>query len=109
MSGGALFVVLEVVEVLLVVLVVLEFSLVLDVEELVVDLHPITHATNNAKTSAVLDRGKGFIIVSFISMPIQLRASAVYITSSELLVNDTVSVYSWLLLSEIPRIDITDS
>ena len=39
--------------VLLVVLVVLELSPVLDVEELV-DLHPITHATNNAKASAVL-------------------------------------------------------
>jgi len=65
MSGGALFVVLDVVEVLLVVLVVLEFSLVFDVEELVVDLHPITHATSNAKTSAVFCRGKNFIVVSF--------------------------------------------
>jgi hypothetical protein len=64
MSGGALFVVLEVVEVLLVVLVLLEVSVLLEVEELV-DLHPITHATNNAKTSAVLCRGKRFIVVSF--------------------------------------------
>ena len=64
MSGGALFVVLEVVEVLLVVLAVLKFSLVLDVEEVVLDLHPITHATNKAKTSAALWRGRDFIIVS---------------------------------------------
>src|SRR5260370_30684361 len=59
MSGGSLVVVLVV---LVVVLVVLEFWLVLDVEELVVDLHPITHATNNAKTSAALWRGKKFIL-----------------------------------------------
>jgi len=50
MSGGAPFVALVV---LLVVLLVLEVSLVWEVEELV-DLHPITHATNNAKASAVL-------------------------------------------------------
>src|SRR5882672_2474163 len=52
-------------------------------------------------------------------MSIQLGASALYITSSERLVNETASVYSWLLLSEIPtrrdnswlsvsRVDITD-
>src|SRR5229473_465718 len=93
MSGGAVFVVLLV----LVVLVVLEVSFALDVEELV-DLHPITHATNNAKTSAVLCPGKSFIVVSFRS--IQFGESAVYITSSERLVNKTASVYSWLLLSK---------
>jgi hypothetical protein len=65
MSGGTLFSVLEVVEVLLVVFVVLEFSLVFDVEELVLDLHPITHATINAKTSAAFCRGRNFIVVSF--------------------------------------------
>src|SRR5258708_35568693 len=109
MSGGSVFVVL------VVVLVVLEFWLVLDVEEVVVDLHPITHATNNAKTSAALWRGKSFIVVSFKS--IQFGASAVYIISSERLVNETVSVYSWLLLAEtscrrekltVSIVDITD-
>jgi len=59
MSGGAVFVVLLV----LVVLVVLDVSFVLEVEELV-DLHPITHATNNAKTIALLCPGKCFIVVS---------------------------------------------